>query len=126
MSGLATHAICTVVGWRQQIIGPVRIFLRRKLEKRCINILRCAKWGAVGKPDPIYGELVIAFVALYRAEATDAGLDLREFARERLADYKVPERILLLPELPKGLTGKVDRRALNEVLLAEARAAGAY
>jgi acyl-coenzyme A synthetase/AMP-(fatty) acid ligase len=32
--------------------------------------------------------------------------ELREHARTRLADYKVPERILFTPELPKGATGK--------------------
>ena len=37
--------------------------------------------------------------------------------RRRIADYKVPERILFLPSLPKGLTGKVQRRDLKDILL---------
>jgi long-chain acyl-CoA synthetase len=44
------------------------------------------------------------------------------FARERLADYKTPEQILFLTELPKGPTGKVDRRALKEMLIGKAQA----
>ncbi len=79
--------------------------------------------GVVGRPDPVYGEVVVAFVALRRTEAAGDEQEIREFTRERLADYKTPERILFLPELPKGLTGKVDRRALKEMLLA--RSSGA-
>ena len=80
--------------------------------------------GVVGLPDPVYGEAVVAFVALRRAASAGDELEIREFTRERLADYKTPERILFLSELPKGLTGKVDRRALKEMLLARSRAAG--
>jgi acyl-CoA synthetase (AMP-forming)/AMP-acid ligase II len=43
--------------------------------------------------------------------------ELQQFARQRLADYKVPERILYLDQLPKSPTGKVHRRALKEMLL---------
>ena len=51
--------------------------------------------------------------------------ELRDLVRSRIADYKTPERILFLPVLPKGLTGKVQRRALKDVFLAamEQRAA---
>jgi long-chain acyl-CoA synthetase len=70
--------------------------------------------GVVGVPDALYGQKVAAFVAL--REGLFAGeRDLVEFARERLADYKLPEIIRFLPHLPKGLTGKVDRRALAEL-----------
>jgi long-chain acyl-CoA synthetase len=41
--------------------------------------------------------------------------ELREFTRQRLADYKVPDRISFLPVLPKGLTGKLQRRALRDL-----------
>jgi long-chain acyl-CoA synthetase len=81
--------------------------------------------GVVGKPDAVYGELVVAFVVLRQGARISAG-DLRSFARERLADYKAPEEIHFLTELPKGITGKVDRRTLKEKLRAEVRvAAGA-
>jgi acyl-coenzyme A synthetase/AMP-(fatty) acid ligase len=44
--------------------------------------------------------------------------ELQDLVRSRLADYKVPERIVLLPMLPEGPTGKVDRLALKEMTLA--------
>src|SRR5262249_11684687 len=67
--------------------------------------------GVIGQPDAVYGEIVVAFVAM-REGLSATEIELREFARLRLADYKVPERILFLPSLPKGLTGKVQRREL--------------
>ena len=71
--------------------------------------------GVVGMPDPILGQRVIAFVSLRPADAPSEA-ELIEFARQRLADYKTPERVLFIEQLPKGLTGKVQRRALKEML----------
>ena len=72
--------------------------------------------GVIGAPDPIYGEIVVAFISLREGrQATPE--ELQQFARQRLADYKVPERILYLDQLPKSPTGKVHRRALKEMLL---------
>jgi long-chain acyl-CoA synthetase len=65
-------------------------------------------------PDGTYGEKVIAFVAL-RTSLTASEHELREHARQRLADYKVPEKVLFLAELPKGITGKLQRRLLKQM-----------
>ena len=66
-------------------------------------------------PHPRLGEAVAAAVTL--REGDDASEDeLRRFARERLADFKVPRRVLILDELPKGATGKVQRIGLAERL----------
>ena len=70
--------------------------------------------GVIGMPDPIFGEKVVAYVSL-RPGQTATEAELREFARQHLNDLKVPEKILFLAELPKGLSGKVDRRALKEM-----------
>jgi long-chain acyl-CoA synthetase len=72
--------------------------------------------AVIGVPDPVHGEKVIAFVAL-RDGLCAIGEELRDFVRSRIADYKTPERIIFLPLLPKGLTGKVDRRALRDLAL---------
>jgi acyl-CoA synthetase (AMP-forming)/AMP-acid ligase II len=44
------------------------------------------------------------------AVADEAGL--RRFAAERLADFKVPRRVVILDEIPKGATGKLQRIGL--------------
>jgi long-chain acyl-CoA synthetase len=73
--------------------------------------------GVVGIPDPIYGERVVASIVLREGQTVDAQ-ELRQFAQKLLADYKVPEDILFLKELPKSPVGKVHRRTLKEKLLA--------
>jgi long-chain acyl-CoA synthetase len=71
--------------------------------------------GVIGAPHEVWGEVVIAVVSLREGRsATEA--ELREHARQTLADYKVPERVHVLPALPKGATGKVHRSALREMV----------
>lgn len=74
--------------------------------------------GVVGAPDTLLGEQVVAFVVLRAGHTVDEE-SLRQFSRRRLADYKVPERILFLNEMPKSSTGKVLRSALKDMLLTE-------
>ena len=71
-----------------------------------------AEAGVVGEPSAEWGEVVLAYVAL-REGHTASGDELRAFSRRHLAEYKCPERVLFLPVLPKGATGKVQRRALK-------------
>ncbi len=73
-----------------------------------------AEAGVIGMPDAAQGEMVIAFVALREGQAASEP-ELRQMVRSRIADYKTPERVLFLPSLPKGFTGKVDRRSLKNL-----------
>jgi acyl-CoA synthetase (AMP-forming)/AMP-acid ligase II len=62
-------------------------------------------------PHPMLGEEVAAAVVLKPGtEVTER--ELRKFAGERLADMKVPRKILFLDEIPKGATGKLQRIGL--------------
>ncbi|WP_420862205.1 AMP-binding protein [Algirhabdus cladophorae] len=66
-------------------------------------------------PHPKLGEEVAAAVVLKDGqEATDR--EIRDFAGERLAAFKVPRKILILDEIPKGATGKLQRIGLAEKL----------
>jgi len=69
--------------------------------------------GVVGAPDPELGQAVWAYVAL-KAGADASAAELEAWAGQRIAAYKVPERIVFMGALPKGLTGKTDRRTLRE------------
>ena len=62
-------------------------------------------------PHPMLGEDVAAAVVLKPGSAATER-ELRKFAGERLADMKVPRRILFLEEIPKGATGKLQRIGL--------------
>jgi acyl-CoA synthetase (AMP-forming)/AMP-acid ligase II len=66
----------------------------------------------IGRPCPVLGERVHAFVSL-RHPAGEA--ELRRFCAERLADYKVPETFTLLADpLPRNANGKLLKRTLRE------------
>ncbi|HTR76471.1 MAG TPA: acyl--CoA ligase [Gemmatimonadaceae bacterium] len=66
-------------------------------------------------PHAMLGEEVGAAVVLRQgADATDK--ELRQFAAVRLADFKVPRTILILPEIPVGATGKLQRIGLAQKL----------
>ena len=70
-----------------------------------------AEAAAFAAPDPKYGEEVHAAVVL----KADASVEmLLAHCRERLAEFKVPKVMHLVKELPKGPTGKVQRRHLAE------------
>jgi acyl-CoA synthetase (AMP-forming)/AMP-acid ligase II len=69
----------------------------------------------VGVPDVEWGQRVAAFVVL-RPGASATPAELGEFCRERLATFKKPETITLLPELPRNPMGKVLRRDLRTYL----------
>jgi acyl-CoA synthetase (AMP-forming)/AMP-acid ligase II len=64
-----------------------------------------------GVPHDKLGEEVGAAVVL-REGATLTEKELREFAAKRLADFKVPRKVLFLAEIPKGATGKLQRIGL--------------
>lgn len=66
-------------------------------------------------PHDKLGEEVAAAVVLREGKAAD-GKELQKFAASRLADFKVPKKILLLEEIPKGATGKLQRIGLAQKL----------
>jgi thioesterase domain-containing protein len=66
-------------------------------------------------PHSKLGEEVAAAVVL-RDGASAAEKELRAFAATRLSDFKVPRRVVILKEIPKGPTGKLQRIGLAEKL----------
>jgi acyl-CoA synthetase (AMP-forming)/AMP-acid ligase II len=66
-------------------------------------------------PHDLLGEEIFAVVVLHEGAATTT-LELRNFVAERAASFKVPKRILIVGEIPKGPTGKVQRIGLAKQL----------
>jgi oxalate---CoA ligase len=66
-------------------------------------------------PHDKLGEDVAAAVVL-REGAIASEKELREFVSQRLVDFKVPRKIVLLDEIPKGATGKLQRIGLAQKL----------
>jgi thioesterase domain-containing protein len=74
-----------------------------------------AEAAAFAVPHERLGEEVAAAVVLKPGMAASP-LELRTYLSEQLAAFKVPRRIIIVDQLPKGLTGKVLRRRLSESL----------
>ncbi len=66
-------------------------------------------------PHPSLDEDIVAAVVL-RRNAVVTEKEIREFVGERLAAFKVPQRIVILEDIPRGSTGKLKRRVLAEKL----------
>jgi acyl-CoA synthetase (AMP-forming)/AMP-acid ligase II len=66
---------------------------------------------AFGVPHAAWGEEVAAAVVL-KGPATEK--ELIAFARERLADHKVPKKLYLVEQIPRTATGKIQRRSVAE------------
>ncbi|HET6156755.1 MAG TPA: acyl--CoA ligase [Dongiaceae bacterium] len=66
-------------------------------------------------PHDKLGEEVAAAVVLQEGQSATEQ-ELRSFAAEHLADFKVPRKIVFLPEIPKGATGKLQRIGLAQRL----------
>jgi acyl-CoA synthetase (AMP-forming)/AMP-acid ligase II len=72
-----------------------------------------ARVAVVGAPDERLGEVGVAFVIL-RPGASLAQDALIAWARERMANYKVPRRVVFVDDLPSNATGKVLKYVLRE------------
>lgn len=68
--------------------------------------------AVVGVPHEKWGESPHAFVVL-RAGAVATDAELRQFAREHLAHFKVPQGFTFVTELPKTATGKIQKYVLR-------------
>jgi long-chain acyl-CoA synthetase len=66
-------------------------------------------------PHPAHGEEVVAFVTL-RGKLAGWEQELRDWVRRLLGDYKTPQRIIIVPEIPKTPAGRVDGKALEDLI----------
>nr|MBF0684813.1 AMP-binding protein [Pseudomonas sp.] len=74
-----------------------------------------AEVAVIGKTDPTWGERVVAVAAL-KPDCVLSLEQLAQFAEARLARYKVPRELHIVPALPRNPTGKVLKYRLREDL----------
>jgi acyl-CoA synthetase (AMP-forming)/AMP-acid ligase II len=76
-----------------------------------------AEAGVVGVPDEYRGEEVVAFVVLRpQDKGVIAPEQIAAWARDQMAVYKAPRRVLFVDALPRTATGKILRRALRDLV----------
>ena len=86
----------------------------REIEEILYQFPGVKEAAVIGKPDPRKGEQPIAFVAANDGAVLEEKA-LQQFVRRKLADYKVPRKVVLLPALPRNATGKILKTALREL-----------
>jgi acetyl-CoA synthetase len=95
-------------------IGPFEV------ESKLIEHPAVAEAGVIGKPDPLRGEIVKAFIVLRKGYEASTYLieEIRLFVRQKLAAHSAPREIEIVDELPKTkISGKILRRELKRLEL---------
>lgn len=103
-----------IVGREKDMIirGGANIY-PAEIEEVLYGIDGIAECAVVGAPDPVYGEVVRAFVVRRNGYVVDAAA-IQDYCREHLAEYKIPTIVSFIDEVPKGPTGKILKRVLRE------------
>ncbi|WP_026825581.1 acetate--CoA ligase [Exiguobacterium marinum] len=90
-------------------VGPFEV------ESRLVEHPAVAEAGVIGKPDPIRGEIIKAFIALRKGYEPSDELkqEIQQFVKEGLAAHAAPREIEFKDKLPKTRSGKIMRRVLK-------------
>jgi fatty-acyl-CoA synthase len=95
------------------ISGGVNIY-PREIEDHLSTHPAILEAAVIGVPDPEWGETLRAFIVL-RNGLSLTEIEVVNYCREGLADYKRPRKVTFMVELPRNPTGKVLKRELREL-----------
>jgi long-chain acyl-CoA synthetase len=90
----------------------------REIEEVLYQFPGVKEAAVIGKPDARRGEQPVAFLSVFDGISLDVTL-VQQFVRSRLADYKVPRKVVVMPTLPRNATGKILKTALRQVPVSE-------
>ena len=90
-------------------VGPFEV------ESKLVEHPAVAEAGVIGKPDPVRGEIIKAFIALRAGYEPSDDLieEIRQFVKQGLAAHAAPREIEFKEKLPKTRSGKIMRRVLK-------------
>ncbi|KAA6481693.1 acetate--CoA ligase [Bacillus swezeyi] len=90
-------------------VGPFEV------ESKLLEHQAVAEAGVIGKPDPVRGEIIKAFIALREGYEPSDSLkeEIRQFVKKGLAAHAAPREIEFKDKLPKTRSGKIMRRVLK-------------
>ena len=109
-----------IVDRKKEIIirGGMNIY-PSEIEEVLYQHPKVAEAAVIGMPCEIRGEEVL-YVVAPRPGETITVEEISAYSQERLAKYKWAKEIRIIPELPKGATGKILKRELKRVMVEEA------
>lgn len=97
---------------KDMIVSKAENLYPAEIERELFGYPKASDLAVFGLPDPEYGEAVS--VAMVPKQGEDASLeDLCEWAKGRLAGFKMPRRFFIVDSLPRNPSGKVLRRELR-------------
>jgi acetyl-CoA synthetase len=98
-----------VINTAGHLVGPFEV------ESALIEHPAVAEAGVIGVPDQLAGEVIKAFVSLKDGytQSEELRMEIKNFARKKLAAAASPREIDFLPGLPKTRSGKIMRRLLK-------------
>jgi len=90
-------------------VGPFEV------ESALVSHPKIAEAGVIGKPDPVRGEIIKAFISLKPGVKPSKSLeeDIKTYVKKHLAGHAYPREIEFIDKLPKTRSGKIVRRLLK-------------
>ena len=106
------QGLCYIVGRKKDMIKVAgEIVYSPEVEEKIHLHPKVKEVGVIGVADKLRGEVPKAFIVLKEQEEITEQ-ELKEFAKQHLAHFKIPHHIVFLEDLPKNRAGKIDKQAL--------------
>ncbi len=89
-----------------------------EVESALVSHPKVAEAAVVGKPDPLKGQVLVAYVVLRSSETRSDGLkdELKKHVRKEIGPIAAPEKIYITDKLPKTRSGKIMRRVIRALV----------
>jgi fatty-acyl-CoA synthase len=116
---LDEQGYCNIVGRvKDLIIRGGENISPREIEEFLFRHPHVQDVQVFGVPDARYGEAVCAWIKVKAGTACDADA-IRDFCRDRIAHFKVPQHVRFVSEFPMTVTGKIQKFVMRERMIEE-------
>lgn len=101
-------------------VGGLKVF-PAEVERVLLDHPAISEVAVVGIADDVFGEQVVAYLVLNDEESSTGQQleNIRDFAKQKLANYKLPRMLVPISELPRNPSGKVLKRELRRLDIAD-------
>jgi fatty-acyl-CoA synthase len=119
LATLDADGCCNIVGRIKDMVirGGENVY-PREIEEYLFRHPAVQDVQVIGVPDAKYGEALCAWIVLKPGQGLDEDA-VRDFCRGQIAHYKIPQHIRFVDDFPTTITGKVQKFAMREAMIAE-------